>query len=503
MTGTADPSRPGQFPFTRGIHPAMYAERPWTMRQYAGFATAEETNKRYRFLLERGQTGLSVAFDLPTQMGYDPGHPMARGEVGKSGVSIAALDDHQELFREIPLDRVTVSMTINATALVLLALHVAAAEKQGVDPAALGGTVQNDVLKEFVARGCYIFPPGPSMKLATDVVEYACRRLPKWNFISVSGYHIREAGSTAAQELGFTLANGIAYMEAALKRGLDVDALGRRFSFFFNAHNDLLEEIAKYRAARRLWARIMKERFKAADPKAQMCRFHVQTAGSMLTAQQPPNNVVRVTLQAMAAVLGGAQSVHTNGMDEALALPTEASARLALRTQQILAEETGIRDVADPLGGSKTLEDATDRLEAEARALIEEIDRRGGAVSALDFQRREIERSALAWQRDVEEGRRIVVGVNRYVEPDEARALQTLRVDEGVQEARSRRIEALRARRSRAGAEKAVDVLRRADEAAENLFPAVLDAVKADVTLGEICGALEARHGRHAPEQRA
>ena len=503
MSRPADASRPGEPPFTRGIHASMYAERPWTMRQYAGYSTAEETNRRYRFLLEKGQTGLSVAFDLPTQMGYDPGHPMARGEIGKSGVSIASLQDHETLFRDIRLDQVTVSMTINATALVLLALHVAAAEKQGVRPDALGGTVQNDILKEFVARGCYIYPPGPSMKLATDVVEHACLHLPKWNFISVSGYHIREAGSTAAQELGFTLANGIAYLEAARQRGLDVDALGRRVSFFFNAHNDLLEEIAKYRAARRLWARIMKDRFKASDPKALACRFHVQTAGSMLTAQQPHNNVVRVTLQAMAAVLGGAQSIHTNAMDEALALPTEASARLALRTQQVLSEEAGLRDVADPLGGAWAVEEATDRLEAEASRLIEEIDRRGGAVAALDFERREIEKSALAWQRDVESGRRVVVGVNRYVEAGDVAGMQTLKVDPAVQEERARAVEALRARRSRAAAEGAVDVLRRADEAGANLFPAVLGCVKADVTLGEICAALEARHGRYAPERRA
>src|SRR5688572_25788478 len=314
-----DSSQPGQFPFTRGIYPRMYAERPWMFRQYAGYATAEETNRRYRYLLERGQTGLSVAFDLPTQMGYDPDHAMARGEVGKSGVSIACLADMETLFADIPLDKVTVSMTINATAIVLLALHVATAEKRGLSSAVLGGTVQNDILKEFVARGCYIFPPKPSLKIAVDVMEHACRHLPQWNFISVSGYHIREAGSTAAQELGFTLANGIAYMEAALQRGVDVDTLGRRISFFFNAHNDFLEEIAKYRAARRLWARIMKDRFKASDPKALACRFHVQTAGSMLTAQQPHNNVVRVALQAMAAALGGAQSLHTNAMDEALA----------------------------------------------------------------------------------------------------------------------------------------------------------------------------------------
>jgi methylmalonyl-CoA mutase, N-terminal domain len=498
-----DPSRPGEFPFTRGIHASMYADRPWTMRQYAGYATAEETNRRYRFLLEHGQTGLSVAFDLPTQMGYDPGHPLAAGEVGKAGVSIASLEDHLALFRDIPLDQATVSMTINATAMLLLAFHVATGEERGVAPEKLGGTVQNDILKEFVARGCYIYPPGPSMKIATDVIEHACRHLPKWNFISVSGYHIREAGSTAAQELGFTLANGIAYMEAALKRGVDADTLGRRISFFFNAHNDFLEEVAKYRAARRLWARIMKDRFKASDPKAMACRFHTQTAGSMLTAQQPHNNVVRVALQAMAAALGGTQSLHTNAMDEALALPTEASARLALRTQQILAEETGLRDVADPFGGAWAVEDATDRLEAEARGLIEEIDRRGGAVAAIDFERREIERSALAWQRDVEAARRVVVGVNRYAEPDERRDLRTLRVDPGTRDARARAVEALIARRDAGAAARTLDALRRADDAGANLFPATLDCVKARVTLGEICGALEARHGRYTPEARA
>ncbi len=499
MMSSMDSLRPGEYPFTRGIHPSMYAERPWTMRQYAGYATAAETNRRYRYLLDRGQSGLSVAFDLPTQMGYDPDHPMARGEVGKSGVSIASLEDMETLFRDIPLDRVTVSMTINATAIVLLALHVAAAERQGVPPEALGGTVQNDVLKEFVARGCYVYPPGPSMKIATDVIEHACLRLPKWNFISVSGYHIREAGSTAAQELGFTLANGIAYMEAALRRGLDADPLGRRISFFFNAHNDFLEEIAKFRAARRLWARTMKERFKASDPRAQACRFHVQTAGSALTAQQPHNNVVRVTLQAMAAVLGGAQSLHTNAMDEALALPTEEAARLALRTQQILAEETGLRDVADPLGGARAIEEATDRIEAEAARLIGEVDARGGAVAALDFERREIERSALAWQRDVESGRRTVVGVNRHAEPEEPAPLRLLKVDEGVQADRRREVERRRARRDRAGAERALDRLRRARDGDGNLFPAVLEAVRGEVTLGEICAALEERYGRHRP----
>jgi methylmalonyl-CoA mutase N-terminal domain/subunit len=490
-------SAPGQFPFTRGIYPRMYADRPWTFRQYAGYATAEETNRRYRYLLERGQTGLSVAFDLPTQMGYDPDHPMARGEVGKSGVSIASLADAEALFAGLPLDQVSVSMTINATAIVLLALHVATAEKRGVSPAALNGTVQNDILKEFIARGCYIFPPEPSLKIAVDVIEHASRHLPQWNFISVSGYHIREAGSTAAQELGFTLANGAAYVEAALKRGLDPDVVGRRVSFFFNAHNDFIEEIAKFRAARRLWAAIMRERFKAKDPRAQQLRFHVQTAGSTLTAQQPHNNVVRVALQAMAALLGGTQSLHTNAMDEALALPSEEAARVALRTQQIIANETGICDVADPFGGSYEIERETDRLEAEARVYIEKIDRLGGAVAALDYERGEIEKSALACQREIEEGKRVIVGVNKYEEPENGHALKVLKVDEGTQTARRDAVERWKAARPKAAVDKALSALRASAEREENLFPSVLDAVKAGVTLGEICGALVERYGRY------
>ena len=492
-----DDSLPGQFPFTRGIYPRMYADRPWTFRQYAGYATAEETNRRYRYLLERGQTGLSVAFDLPTQMGYDPDHAMARGEVGKSGVSIASLADMEALFSEIPLDKVTVSMTINATAIVLLALHVATAEKRGVPPASLGGTVQNDILKEFVARGCYIFPPKPSLKIAVDVMEHACRHLPQWNFISVSGYHIREAGSTAAQELGFTLANGIAYMEAALRRGLDVDALGRRVSFFFNAHNDFIEEIAKFRAARRLWASIMRDRFKSKDPRAQQLRFHTQTAGSTLTAQQPHNNVVRVTVQAMAALLGGTQSLHTNAKDEALALPSEQAAKLALRTQQILAHETGICDVADPFGGSFQVEEETDRLEAEAKKTIEKIDGLGGAGAALEFEKSEIEKSALAVQHEIEEGKRVIVGVNKYEEPGNGADLQVLKVDEKTQAARREAFEKRKASRSKAAAEAALSTLRTAADRDENLFPAVLGCVKAEVTLGEICAALVERYGRH------
>ena len=492
-----DDSSPGQFPFTRGIYPRMYVDRPWTFRQYAGYSTAEETNKRYRYLLERGQTGLSVAFDLPTQMGFDPDHPMARGEVGKSGVSIASIADMEALFADIPLDKVSVSMTINATAIVLLALHVATAEKRGLAPSTLNGTVQNDVLKEFIARGCYLFPPKPSLKIAVDVIEHACRNLPQWNFISVSGYHIREAGSTAAQELGFTLANGIAYMEAALKRGLSPDLLGRRVSFFFNAHNDFIEEIAKFRAARRLWALIMRDRFKAQDPRAQQLRFHTQTAGSTLTAQQPHNNVVRVALQAMAALLGGTQSLHTNAMDEALALPSEEAARVALRTQQIIANETGICDVADPFGGSYEIERETDRLEAEARAYIEKIDGLGGAAAALDYERTEIEKSALACQREIEDGKRVIVGVNKYEEPENGHALKVLKIDEKTQTARRDAFEKRKAARSRAPVDKALSGLRAAASRDENLFPAVLDCVKAETTLGEICAALVERYGRH------
>ncbi|MFN3486104.1 MAG: methylmalonyl-CoA mutase, partial [Planctomycetota bacterium] len=421
--------------------------------------------------------------------------------VGRAGVSIASIDDMEILFRDIPLDRVTVSMTINATAIVLLALHLAVADRRGIHPEKLGGTVQNDILKEFVARGCYIFPPRPSMKIAVDVIEYCCRHLPSWNFISVSGYHIREAGATAAQELGFTLAHGAAYVQAALDRGLSPDAVGRRLSFFFNVHNNFFEEVAKFRAARRLWAHLMRDRFGARDPRAQMLRFHAQTAGSTLTAQQPANNVVRVTFQALAAVLGGAQSLHANAMDEALALPTEEAAKLALRTQQILAHETGLRDVADPLGGAAHVEEETDRLEAEARRLLEEIESRGGAVEALAFERREIERSALEDQRRVERGERIIVGVNRYVEAEPPRPVRTLKVDPRVEEERLREVARLKAERDGAAASRALAALRRAAEREENLVPAVLDAVRARVTLGEICRALEDRYGRYRPEE--
>ena len=415
----ASPGAPGEFPYTRGIHPTMYRSRLWTMRQYAGFGSAAETNKRYRFLLEQGQTGLSVAFDLPTQMGYDPDAPLAHGEVGKVGVSIASLEDTEDLFQGIPLDRVSTSMTINATAAILLGLYVAVARRQGVSSAALTGTVQNDILKEYIARGTYIFPPGPSMRLITDLFAYCRREVPRWNTISISGYHMREAGSTAVQEVAFTLANAIAYVEAARSAGLAVDDFAPQLSFFFNAHNDLVEEVAKFRAARTLWARLMRDRFEARDPRSLALRFHAQTAGSMLTAQQPENNIVRVTVQALAAVLGGCQSLHTNSMDEALALPSEKAVRIALRTQQILAHESGVTATVDPLGGSYAVERLTRDIEEEASAYIAKIDDLGGAVAAIAFMQREIHDAAYRYQREVEERARIVVGVNEFV-TDEA-----------------------------------------------------------------------------------
>ncbi len=490
---------PGAFPFTRGIHPTMYTGRVWTMRQYAGFSTAEETNRRYKYLLEKGQTGLSVAFDLPTQMGYDPGEAMARGEVGKAGVSIAALPDMERLFDGIPQDKVSVSMTINATAPILLALHVAAAEKKGIRADTLSGTVQNDVLKEFIARGCYIYPPKPSLRLAVDLIEHACHHLPKWNFISVSGYHIREAGATAAQELGFTLANGIGYVDEALKRGLDPNVLGQRISFFFNAHNDFLEEIAKFRAARRLWATIMRDRFKATDPRAHMLRFHTQTAGSTLTAQQPDNNVVRVAIQGLAAVIGGTQSLHTNAMDEALALPTEHAARIALRTQQIIATEIGVQDIVDPFGGSYHVERETDRLECEAAAYIAEIDKRGGASESIRYEQQEIEKSAIAAQRAVEEDRAIVVGVNRHVEPQEKQRVEILRVDDTIETAQVAAIVELRRTRDAGRAGACLERLTADARGTANLVPAILECVRAHATLGEISHAMRSVFGTHDP----
>src|SRR5215510_3114545 len=437
----ADLGAPGEFPFTRGVHPEMHRKRLWTMRQYAGFGSAVETNKRYRFLLEQGQTGLSVAFDLPTQMGYDPDAPMARGETGKVGVSIASLEDMQDLFEGIPLDRVTTSMTINATASILLALYVATGRRQGVPADKLGGTVQNDILKEYIARGTYIFPPGPSMRLITDTFAYCKDRVPRWNTISI--YHMREAGCTAVQEVAFTLANGIAYVQAAVDAGLGVDVFAPQLSFFFNAHNNLLEEVAKFRAARRLWARIMSERFSARDPRSLALRFHAQTAGSMLTAQQPENNIVRVTVQALAAVLGGCQSLHTNSMDEALALPTERAVRIALRTQQILAHESGVADTVDPLGGSYAVERLTRDIEAAAEDYIRRIDEQGGAVQAIAFMQREIQEAAYRWQREVEDKRRVVVGVNEFV-TDDGPGASLFAVDPGVSEALAERVARMR-----------------------------------------------------------
>jgi methylmalonyl-CoA mutase, N-terminal domain len=489
---------PGQFPFTRGIHPSGYRSRRWTMRQYAGFGSAAETNKRYRFLLDQGQTGLSVAFDLPTQMGYDPDASIARGEVGKVGVSIASLEDMQDLFEGIPLDRVSTSMTINATAPILLALYVAVARRQGVSPAALSGTTQNDILKEYIARGTYIFPPGPSMRLITDVFAYCRDVVPKWNTISISGYHVREAGCTAVQEVAFTLANGIAYVEAARRAGLEVDAFAPQLSFFFNAHNDLIEEVAKFRAARRLWARIMRERFGARDARSQMLRFHAQTAGSMLTAQQPENNIVRVTVQALAAVLGGCQSLHTNSMDEALALPTERAVRIALRTQQILAHESGVADTVDPLGGSYAVERLTRDIEAAAEDYIRRIDEQGGAVQAIAFMQREIQEAAYRWQREVEDKRRVVVGVNEFVTEDGPPA-SLFTVDPGVSEALAERVARVRKARDASRAGHALDALEGAARGRDNLMPRLVEAVEQSVTLGEICERLRAVFGVHQP----
>jgi methylmalonyl-CoA mutase N-terminal domain/subunit len=489
---------PGEFPFTRGVHPEMHRKRLWTMRQYAGFGSATETNKRYRFLLEQGQTGLSVAFDLPTQMGYDPDAPMARGETGKVGVSIASLEDMQDLFEGIPLDRVSTSMTINATASILLALYVATARRQGVGADKLSGTVQNDILKEYIARGTYIFPPVPSMRLITDTFAYCKDRVPRWNTISISGYHMREAGCTAVQEVAFTLANGIAYVQAAVDAGLGVDVFAPQLSFFFNAHNNLLEEVAKFRAARRLWARIMRERFSARDPRSLALRFHAQTAGSMLTAQQPENNIVRVTVQALAAVLGGCQSLHTNSMDEALSLPTERAVRIALRTQQILAHESGVADVADSLGGAFAVERLTADIEEAGRVYIEKIDDLGGAVAAIPFMQREIQDAAYRYQREVEDHARIVVGVNEYVTDDQPPG-NLFQVDATVGAALAERVARVRAMRDREATQRALDGLEAAARGRDNLLPLLVTAVEVGVTLGEICDRLRGVFGIHRP----
>jgi methylmalonyl-CoA mutase, N-terminal domain len=490
---------PGEYPFTRGIQPTMYRGRLWTMRQYAGFGSAEESNKRYRYLLAHGTTGLSVAFDLPTQIGYDADDPLAAGEVGKVGVSISSLEDMERLFAGIPLDKVTTSMTINAPAGVLLALYIAVAEKNGIARGKLGGTVQNDILKEYIARGTYIFPPEHSMRLITDIFEFCAREVPKWNTISISGYHIREAGSTAAQELAFTLMDGITYVEAAKKRGLDVDSFAGQLSFFFNAHNDLLEEVAKFRAARRMWARIMRERFCAKDPRSWMLRFHTQTGGSTLTAQQPENNVVRVTVQALAAVLGGTQSLHTNSMDEALGLPTEKAARIALRTQQIIAEESGVPNTIDPFAGSYYVEWLTDRLEQEALALIAKIEEMGGMLRAIEtgWVQREIHDAAYRAQRSLETRDSIVVGVNEFTHGSERSDMEILRVDPAIERAQVQRLKALRARRDQAAVERALARLREAARGTENLMPLIVDAVKAYATVGEVCHALRAEWGEY------
>ena len=482
---------PGEYPFTRGIYPSMYRSRLWTMRQYAGFSTAEESNRRYRFLLEQGQTGLSVAFDLPTQIGYDSDDLMAQGEVGRVGVAIDTVEDMEMLLADIPLDDVSVSMTINATAPVLLAMVLAVARRQGVDWGKLSGTVQNDILKEYIARGTYRFPPRPSLRLTIDLLAFCGAQVPRWNTISISGYHIREAGSTAVQEVAFTLANGREYVRAALEAGLSIDEFAPRLSFFFNAHNNFLEEVAKFRAARRMWARMMREEFGAVDPRSWLMRFHTQTAGSSLTAQQAENNVVRVTIQAMAAVAGGTQSLHTNAMDEALSLPSEGAARVALRTQQIVAHESGLADVVDPLGGAWVVEAWTDRVEEEARAYLEKIEGMGGALTAIErgFQQREIHEAAYRTQRAIEAGEQVVVGVNRF-RVDHEETIPSFRVDEAAQRAQVERLETVRKRRDGTRVKRKLAVLEAAARGSENLMPLLVEAVDASASLGEITGTL-------------
>ena len=516
---------PGEFPFTRGIQPTMYRGRLWTMRQYAGFGTATESNARYRYLLQQGVSGLSVAFDLPTQMGYDSDHRLARGEVGRVGVAIDSIEDMADLVDGLPLGQVTTSMTINATAAILLALYAAAARRQGVALVDVAGTVQNDILKEYIARGTYIYPPRASLRIVTDIFAFCAREMPQWNTISISGYHIREAGSTAVQEIAFTLANGIAYVDAAMKAGLDVNAVGQRLSFFFNCHNDFLEEIAKFRAARRLWAHIMRDRFGATNPRAQQLRFHTQTAGSTLTAQQPENNIVRVALQALAAVLGGTQSLHCNALDEALSLPSEDAARVALRTQQIIAAETGVANAVDPVGGAFTIEAATDRLEAEARALLDRVDRLGGTLPAIEsgMIQREIQDAAYRAQQAVDAGRSIVVGVNRYVdtgftsgergsaplesgggasaplgqETSTSPTRSLFRVDPDVERQQIARVRAVRASRSDAEWRQAIAGVEAAARGTDNLLPPILAAVEARSTLGEISDAMRRVFGEY------
>ncbi|AFL95768.1 methylmalonyl-CoA mutase, alpha chain [Thermococcus cleftensis] len=490
---------PGEYPFTRGVYATMYRGRFWTMRQYAGFGTAEESNRRYKYLLEQGQTGLSVAFDLPTQIGYDSDHPMSEGEVGKVGVAIDSLWDMRILFDGIPLDKVSTSMTINSTAANLLAMYILVAEEQGVQPHQLRGTVQNDILKEYIARGTYIFPPQPSMRLTTDIIMYCAENVPKWNPISISGYHIREAGANAVQEVAFTLADGIEYVKAVIDRGMDVDKFAGRLSFFFNAHNNFLEEIAKFRAARRLWAYIMKEWFNAKNPRSMLLRFHTQTAGSTLTAQQPENNIVRVAIQALAAVLGGTQSLHTNSYDEALSLPTEKSVRIALRTQQIIAYESGVVDTIDPLGGSYYIEWLTDHIYEEALKYIEKIQKMGGMMRAIErgYIQKEIAESAYKYQKEVEEKKRIIVGVNEFI-VDEPLDVEILKVDPSIREKQIERLKKLRSERDSKKVEEALDRLRKAAESEdENLMPYIIEAHRHLATLGEVTDVLREVWGEY------
>jgi methylmalonyl-CoA mutase N-terminal domain/subunit len=490
--------RPGEYPFTRGIHATMYRSRPWTIRQYAGFSTAEESNKRYRYLLERGGTGLSVAFDLPTQIGYDSDHVLSDGEVGKVGVAIDTVEDMRTLFDGIPLDQVTTSMTINSTAAILLAMYIVVAEEQGVPRAKLGGTIQNDILKEYIARGTYRFPPRPSLRLVCDTFAFCAREMPRWNPISISGYHIREAGSTAVQEIAFTLADAICYIETALAAGLAIDSFAPQLSFFFAAHTEFFEEAAKFRAARRLYARILRERFGAKDPKSMMLRFHTQTGGVTLTAQQPDNNIVRVTLQALAAVLGGTQSLHTNAKDEALSLPTEQAAQVALRTQQIIAEESGVTSTVDPLGGSYFVENLTDRLEEGAVALIAEIDAMGGMVAAIEsgWVQRQIEKSAYAFGQSMERNERFIVGVNKY-RVDHEPAPEVFKVPSDLAAVQSRRLTKIRSERSAQRVQETLQTLETAARGTENLMPFLIEAVRARATIGEICETLQNVFGLH------
>ncbi len=489
---------PGDYPYTRGVQPTMYRGRLWTMRQYAGFGDAEESNRRYKYLLKNGQTGLSIAFDLPTQIGYDSDNPMSHGEVGKVGVAIDSLKDMEILFEGIPLEKVSTSMTINAPAAVLLAMYIVVAEKQGVSAVQLNGTIQNDILKEYIARGTYIFPPLPSMRLITDIFDYCSKELPRWNTISISGYHIREAGSTAIQEIAFTLANGIAYVDAAVQRGLDIDKFAPRLSFFFNAHNDLFEEVAKFRAARKLWAKIMKERFGAANPKSMMLRFHTQTAGCTLTAQQPDNNIIRVTLQALAAVLGGTQSLHTNSRDEALSLPSQKAVRIALRTQQVIAHESGVTETVDPMAGSYYMEKMTKDIEDAVMDYIDKIEQLGGAPKAIEkgFIQREIQNSAYQYQKDVEDKKRIIVGVNQF-QSEEETMKDLLKVNPEIEKQQVKKLEEVKNKREESEVKEKLKSLKDAANSEKNVIPFILDCVKSYATLGEICDELRAVFGEY------